>query len=69
MAYFLKDLTVPTVDPTVAEQLDAPLKLEEVMYAIKTMHNGKASAPDRFQLNKKKIIGRLAPLLLLYCTV
>lgn len=48
MVSFLKDLTVPIVDPTIAEQLDAPLKLEEVMYVIKTVHKGKAPGPDGF---------------------
>lgn len=51
LASFLKDLTVHTVDPVMAKELDAPLWLEEIMSTIKTIHNSKAPGPDGFSIN------------------
>ncbi|CAI5643337.1 unnamed protein product [Oreochromis niloticus] len=56
---------MPTVDPVIAVQLDAPFRLDEIVHAIKAKHNSKAPGPDGFSVEFfKTFIDKLAPLLL-----
>ena len=48
MTYFLQNLDIPKVDPTTANKLDTPLKLEEIKSSIKPMQNNKTPGPDGF---------------------
>ena len=62
---FFDKIRVPTLSDGQKEQLDQPLSLEEVAFAISAMQNGKAPGPDGFPMDfYKKFSGQLAPLLL-----
>lgn len=48
MNKFLDNLDFPAIDKTTKNNLDAPLRLEEVTASLKLMQNGKAPGPDGF---------------------
>lgn len=65
MDQFFNSLTIPTIEPTAANELDLPLELNEVVEAIKLMQSHKAPGPDGYPTEFfKKFIEKLAPLLL-----
>lgn len=45
MTSLLQNLDIPIVDPLIANGLDAPLSLEEIMRSIKVMQNKKNTWP------------------------
>ena len=64
MTQFLEELTIPSVPPEVADDLDSPLTLDEVMQSTRSMQSGKAPGPDGFPPEfLKKCDAKLAPLL------
>lgn len=65
MNEFLYNLSNPVIDTNIARQLDSSFSVEEVLKAITAMQSNKAPGPDGFPMEfYKKIIGKLAPLLL-----
>lgn len=48
MTSFFENLSAPTVDPDVADGLDAPFSLQEIAAAIKSIQSNKAPGPDGF---------------------
>ena len=51
MTSFIQNLDIPKVDPTTANELDAPLNLEVIKSTIKAMQNNKTPVPMDSQLN------------------
>ncbi len=65
MNTFLDGLNFPVIDSDAANGLDAPLAVEEIILALKSMQNNKAPGPDGFPVEFfKKFHDKLAPLLL-----
>lgn len=50
MNQFLANLENPTIDSDRAKELDAPLSLEELCFAITAMQSNKAPGPDGFPI-------------------
>lgn len=62
---FFHNLDIPLISPDSACALDAPIKLEEIVQAIKDMQSSKAPGPDGYPTEFfKKFCEKLAPLLL-----
>ena len=65
MIHFLNNLDIPNIDSTLADQLDGPITLDEVVCSIMSLQSGKAPGPDGFPPEFfKKFHIQLAPLLL-----
>ena len=54
MVEFLDNLEIPTIESTLAEQIDAPVTLDEIIRSIKSLQSGKAPGPHGFPLNFTK---------------
>lgn len=65
MIPFLGKFVTPSVAPEVADVLESPLTLDEVIQALRSMQSDKASGSDVFPTElKKKFYVKLVPLLL-----
>lgn len=64
MESFLHNLNIPTINTSIQETLDEPLRLDEITTCIGLMQCNKAPGPDGFPLDfYKKFSVQLAPLL------
>ncbi len=58
-------LDIPHIDAAVADDLDKPLQLDEILKFLQLMQSGKAAGPDGFPFYfYKRFAKQLAPLLL-----
>lgn len=48
MTHFLDKLVTPSVSPEIADSLETPFTLDEVIQSIRSMHSSKAPGPDGF---------------------
>ncbi len=65
MDNFLDSLDIPRIDAAVADDLDKPLQLDEILKCLHLMQSGKAAGPDGFPIDFYKMFAKqLAPLLL-----